>query len=755
MINTEKNYHEFLKFYSGHSQYIPATKGDYNPVKKKLEYIYKKRRLTLDIDAVVKHIQYGTPHIVVNPINEITGLCKFGAIDVDDYDKQGPEYYEKIKQKVYSLKLPLHIVDSVSGGLHLYFYVDTPIDPKLMIAVLQHYRIKLGLPEDTEIFPKQDELTEKNPFGNNIKLPCAGVRETGLKNHLKICTKLVQKKEEIEKLPLDLSTVAPKKTITKFTAKEIRQNIKDRKTHPRGGEYDNWITDLTAKYVYAGMTDKQMLYQFNLLKEYSDKSKEANYFENKIANARKKFKTEDPEFLRDLFIRNIIYIRRNCNFYNLALNDAYKKDAIDTEYKNIMPPNQRGVRPKPSEWFSLHPKKTIVEDYMYRPSQYDEENKIITYNGKKYLNSYQPNNIEPVEGDITMFNELMELLFPEDEIREKVLDWYCHIIQNRGDKIRYAILLFSPEQQLGKGSLFSLMRKILGKNNTAEIDVGEALDKSKSFLDNQLVLIDELKSDEKWNTNKKLVNMLKRLITEESHGARELYTDYKEKISTVNIVLHSNEEDALAIGQNDPRYFVIGCYSSPKPEEWYSKLWDFIGRGDDVGDGVSRVLYFLKNRKIRKSFNAKGRAPVTEFSKKMANSGEHPLTQRVREDFDSKSDLFENDVISTSDFRIYYEYQKRIKIHRPNDISNALKSIGGIKFGQVECKVGTVKNPTLWIIRNHDRYKSWDKAGMVKHGWKPIYYLDTEQKVKKYWYQNDGTAPEHLSTTIFPAKEPF
>jgi hypothetical protein len=103
-------------------------------------------------------------------------------------------------------------------------------------------------------------------------------------------------------------------------------------------------------------------------------------------------------------------------------------------------------------------------------------------------------------------------------------------------------------------------------------------------------------------------------------------------------------------------------------------------------------------------------------------------------------------------FRIYYEYQKRIKIHRPNDISNALKSIGGIKFGQVECQVGTVKNPTLWIIRNHDRYKNYNKADMVKHGWKPIYYLDTDQKVKKHWYQDVGTSPE---VTIFPAKEPF
>ncbi|MCI5078808.1 MAG: DUF5906 domain-containing protein, partial [Pelagibacteraceae bacterium] len=539
MTNTEQNYHEFLKYYSGHTFYIPATKGEFNPIKNKVEYNYRKQRLKLDVNAVIKHVQYGTPHIVVNPINEITGLCGFGALDIDDYNK---EYLEKIKKIIYSKKLPLHIIESVSGGLHLYIYVDEPISPRLMRAVLKHYARLIGLPENTEIFPKQDDL-KSSPFGNNIKLPCAGAKEKGLKDHLKICTKLVQKKEEIEKLPLDLSTVAPEKTVTKFTAKEIKQNIKDKKEHPRGGEYDNWITDLTAKYVYAGMTDKQMLDQFNHLKKYSDKANQPNYFENKIANARKKFKTEDPDFLRDLFIRNIIYIRRNCNFYNLALNDAYKKDAVDMEYKNIMPPNPRGVRPKPSDWFSLHSKKIIVEDYMYRPSQYDEENKIITFNGKKYLNSYEPNKIEPVEGDITMFNELMELLFPDEEIREKVLDWYCHVIQNRGDKIRYAILLFSPEQQLGKGSLFSLMRKILGKNNTSEIDVGEALDKSKSFLDNQLVLIDELKSDEKWNTNKKLVNMLKRLITEESHGARELYTDYKEKVSTVNIVLHSNEED--------------------------------------------------------------------------------------------------------------------------------------------------------------------------------------------------------------------
>lgn len=751
ITNTEEHYQQFLELYKGHSLYIPATKGEFNSKKNKVEYNYRKQRLKLDVNAVIKHVQYGTPHIVVNPINEITGLCGFGAIDIDEYNQ---EYLDRIKQKIYSQQLPLNIVISVSGGLHLYFYAETPIDPRLMRAVLKYYVRLLGLPENTEIFPKQDDL-KSSPFGNNIKLPCAGVREKGLREHLKICTKLVRKKEEIEKLPLDLGTITPEKTVTKISAKQIKENIKNKVAHKDGGTFDNWVVQLIAKYVYVGMTDKQILKQCMPLRyeEYTIEETQS-YFEEKIKNARKKFKTEDPDFLRDLFLRNTIYIRRTCNFFNLLYNDAYKKDAIDIEYKNIMPPNQRGVRPKPSEWFALQQKKIIVEDYMYRPSQYDEENKIITFNGKKYLNSFRPNDIEPVEGDITIFNELMELLFPDEEIREKVLDWYCHVIQNRGDKIRYAILLFSPEQQLGKGSLFSLMRKILGKNNTAEIDVGEALDKSKSFLDNQLVLIDELKSDEKFNTNKKLVNMLKRLITEESHGARELYVDYKEKVSTVNIVLHSNEEDALAIGQNDPRYFVIGCYSSPKPEDWYSKLWDFIGRGDDVGVGVARVYNFLKNRKIRKSFNPKGRAPITEFSKNMANSGEHPLTQRVREDFENKVDLFANDVISTNDFRMFYEYLNRTKIHKPNLIANALKAIGGVKFGQVECKIGEVKNPTLYIIRNHDRYKDLSKAEMIRGKWRPIYYFcPTDQRLKKYFYPPENETKPNV--VVYPRKDPF
>ena len=268
ITNIEEYFQQFLKLYKGHTLYIPATKGEYDPIKKKVKYNYNKKRIPLDIEAVIKHINFGTPHIVVNPINEITGLCKFGALDIDDYN---PDHLEKIKKKIYEKKLPLHIIISASGGLHLYFYSDVPIEPKLMKAILKYYGNILELPDNTEIFPKQDDL-KNSPFGNNIKLPCAGVREKGLKEHLRICEKLIQTKEMIEKLPLDLDKVIPEKTVTKFSAKQIIKNIKEGKTHHRGGTYDNWITDLIAKYVYVGTTNKQILDQLNHLKKYS------NYF---------------------------------------------------------------------------------------------------------------------------------------------------------------------------------------------------------------------------------------------------------------------------------------------------------------------------------------------------------------------------------------------------------------------------------------------------------------------------------------------
>ena len=95
----------------------------------------------------------------------------------------------------------------------------------------------------------------------------------------------------------------------------------------------------------------------------------------------------------------------------------------------------------------------------------------------------------------------MEYLFPNDFEITHVLDFYTYMVQNPGEKIRHALFILSEAKQVGKGWLFALMKKVFGPGNTSEIEINEALDKAKGYLDNQLVLIDELKSQNIFHEN--------------------------------------------------------------------------------------------------------------------------------------------------------------------------------------------------------------------------------------------------------------
>ena len=225
------------------------------------------------------------------------------------------------------------------------------------------------------------------------------------------------------------------------------------------------------------------------------------------------------------------------------------------------------------------------------------------------------------------------------------------------------------------------------------------------------MLIDELKSQDNWTENKKLVNFLKRIISEENHRNRELYVDFKEKHSTANFILHSNELNALSVDPQDPRYFVINCDVERRPDSYYEKLNEFI----ESDNGASYVLHFLQNRTISDSFSAKGAAPATAAKREMAKHNLHPFTQRVLEDYSTQVWPFNKDVVAASDVKIHYEKIDRVKINRNNIVSESLLAIGGVKLGQAAYEeMGQTTFPTLWVINNQDKYKNLSATEVIK-----------------------------------------
>lgn len=121
-------------------------------------------KVPLSEDDYKLHLE-GKIGLGISPIN-IRSKCTFGVIDIDTYSDQIKRYLDILTR----FNFPLVPIYSKSGGLHLYIFFDDEVNAAEVIDLLQQYRKALGLPRDTEIFPKQKTIPADG-LGNWINLP--------------------------------------------------------------------------------------------------------------------------------------------------------------------------------------------------------------------------------------------------------------------------------------------------------------------------------------------------------------------------------------------------------------------------------------------------------------------------------------------------------------------------------------------------------------------------------------------------------
>jgi len=116
-------------------------------------------------DKVQSHLS-GGQGIGAIPINS-KNMCRFGAIDVDDYDLN----LQDVCARVAATGLPFVVCRSKSGGAHIYLFLEDWEQASLVREYLTEAAALLGF-AGREIFPKQDAvLHDKGDVGNFINLP--------------------------------------------------------------------------------------------------------------------------------------------------------------------------------------------------------------------------------------------------------------------------------------------------------------------------------------------------------------------------------------------------------------------------------------------------------------------------------------------------------------------------------------------------------------------------------------------------------
>ena len=108
-------------------------------------------------------------------------------------------------------------------------------------------------------------------------------------------------------------------------------------------------------------------------------------------------------------------------------------------------------------------------------------------------------------------------------------------------------------------------------------------------------------------------------------------------------------------------------------------------------------------------FDALGVAPHTIYRDMMTKLADRPVNDYVRERFEQKVFPFDRDLLTTVELLDWLKVKARVKVSREVDVANALKEMGGIK--KRSCAVPAVgENVTIWIIRDHDKYKNMTAA---------------------------------------------
>ena len=704
----------------------------------------------LKLDDYVEHLTQDKKQLTVSPLYTETEVY-FGSLDIDTYkwDEQ-----KKLKFLESAIKLKLFPAQTKSGGIHLHTFTseDEGIKASFMINRLSYCRDELELPVDTEIFPKQSER-HKHKLGNGISIPFKGFYKDPTKCKTVGLELLGQDIKEInigvslDKWETQTKSVSrldqnfydswityenqvdhAEKTAKKISQKEIIKNIIAGKEHPKGGTFDNWILMLIAKGVRGMSTDAEILSMCEKVAHKSDKSDNADYFQDKIDNVRGKFQIKDPDNTKEEIKKNLVYIIDEDKYFDIEKSKAYEPLVIDRVYAHIF------SKPSCTNWLKTESEKLEVENWLWSPKDYDPNKLIIEVNGLKYLNAYKPNDLKPEEGDTKLWHQLLDYIFMHNKNHKKqFLDWLAYQVQHVGTKLRYAIIVYSKEFQIGKGSIWRAIEKVFGKHNTKEIDVEQALDHSKQYLRNcAIVCIDEMESSGTFSQKKTLLNALKRIITAGELGHRARYSDYTNVKTQTNYILFTNNKDALSLPKNEKRYSVYMHDKKRLEQGYYDEFHQWIdteeeakknGNHKKFKDGAKHILHELLLRDV-KDFNPFKVAPETSFNDLMSEAGAHPLAKLLKEKLDGKFHPVRKPIVSSLGVYSWLKANNELGRFRINDVAHALESIGGIKREQCKIKdkdsktgIVEIKRMNLFIIGEHEWFKNKSNTEVGEYYW--------------------------------------
>lgn len=317
---------------------------------------------------------------------------------------------------------------------------------------------------------------------------------------------------------------------------------------------------------------------------------------------------------------------------------------------------------------------------------------IVIEDGLRKLNEWRDPEIEPHQGDVSVFIDHVKYLFPDKRDQDIFLDWFAYNIQFPGQKIMWALVIVGG-QGIGKSFFAFIFKYLISEYNVSCPTNEQIQDKYTGWQKGcQLVIIEELMARGRID----LINRLKPIITETWTMIREMFMMSYRYPNRFNIIAFTNHGDALKIDDDDRRYGVLKSEAMAQDSIYYDRLWSWAKKPESA----SALLHYFLNRDIS-HFKPHARAPKTKAKQEMIDANRTPLEQWVISSINDNSWPFNRNLVAIRHITAEHVCPIQFRSYSSQKWADALKKAGAVRYpGAV--RLSDKSRASIWVLRGKD-----------------------------------------------------
>ena len=230
-------------------------------------------------------------------------------------------------------------------------------------------------------------------------------------------------------------------------------------------------------------------------------------------------------------------------------------------------------------WFKW-PGKTFYKNGL---GYYPDETKLP----KSVFNTFQGFGCKPIKGDVTLILQLVrDGLCSGDEMAfTYFIQWLAHIFQKPSQKPTVAVLMKSAEGT-GKGTLFKLLKKMLGTNAYQVNGSYQLTGRFNGVIAKRLLIF----GDEVDMTDKGVYDRAKGIISEDTISLELKGIDPEPIPNLARFIFAGNHDQIIRAGSRERRFLVLEPSTQMIENQQY---WDKVNHQIDNGGDTAFMDYLL------------------------------------------------------------------------------------------------------------------------------------------------------------------